>query len=254
MEIGWIIFFALLGAVIGSFLNVVIDRLPQGQSISYPPSHCNSCQKRLGTKDLIPIISYLWLKGRCRYCGAAITKRILWVEISNAALFAYLFWYFDFGGELAVAAFYGCIFLVLFVIDLERGLLLNKIIYPSAVIALLLSIFASSLEIVPSIGSAAGGGAAGLGLFLAIAIISRGGMGFGDVKMAALIGLAVGWPLVFEAILLAVIGGGLLAVALMLSRAKGRRQSIAFGPFLALGAIATLIHGEAIMDWYLALF
>jgi leader peptidase (prepilin peptidase)/N-methyltransferase len=246
--------FALLGAVVGSFLNVCIDRLPDNKSIVYPPSRCAACQKRLSARDLIPVLSYLWLRGRCRYCKAAIPKRILWVEISTTALFPILYWYYGLGAELAVVAFYFCLFLVILVIDLERHLILNKIVYPGAVIAIVFSIFLSSLEVVPGIASAAAGGGIGLGIFLLIVLLSRGGMGWGDVKMAALIGLVLGYSLVFVAILLAVISGGIIAVILLMTRVKGRKQSIAFGPFLSLSAMATLLWGANILDWYLGYF
>lgn len=250
----WLVFFALLGMVVGSFLNVLIDRLPEGKSILRPGSHCEACGRHLAVRDLVPVFSYLWLKGRCRSCKAAIPRRLPLVEAGAGALFAFLLWHYGFSAELGIALFYGCLFLVVAVIDLERGLILNKLIYPGMVVALILSLALSDLDIVPSIGSAAGGGGLGLGLFLAIVIVSRGGMGFGDVKMAALIGLVVGLPPVLVAIFLAIIAGGLVAVALLLTRKRGRRQAIPFGPYLALSAIITLLYGSGIFDWYLNLF
>jgi leader peptidase (prepilin peptidase)/N-methyltransferase len=251
MEAVWMIALALLGIAVGSFLNVCIDRLPKNQSLITPPSHCSSCQKRLSLADLIPVFSYLWLRGRCRYCQAPIPIRILWVEIATGAVFAFLYWHYGFSGELAVAVFYFCLFIVLLVIDLEQHILPNKLVYPGAVVALILSVFLSRLEIVPSIASAAAGGGIGLGIFMAIVVFSRGGMGWGDVKMAALIGMVVGYPLIFVAILLAVVSGGLVAWIMIITRARSRKQSIPFGPFLSLSAMATLLWGNAILDWYL---
>lgn len=246
--------FSLLGAAVGSFLNVCIDRLPDNKSIVYPPSRCAVCQKRLSARDLIPVLSYLWLRGRCRHCKTAIPRRILWVEISGAAMFPLLYCYYGLSAEMAVAVYYFCLFLVIFVIDLEHHLILNKIVYPGAVIAVIFSIFLSGIEVVPGIASAAAGGGIGLGVFLLIVLLSRGGMGWGDVKMAALIGLVLGYPLVFVALLLAVISGGLVATVLLISKTKGRKQSIAFGPFLSLGTIVTLLWGTNILDWYLGFF
>ena len=254
MEAIWIVVFALLGMAVGSFLNVLIDRLPAHQSPFFPPSHCPSCQRRLSAKDLTPVFSYIWLRGRCRYCQAPIPRRLLWVEVGTGALFAYLYWHYGLSPELAVATFYFCLFIVIMVIDLEHRLILNRVVYPSAVIALAISLFLSQLEVVPEIRWAATGGAIGLGLFLAIAIVSRGGMGWGDVKMVALIGLVVGFPLVFVALFLAVVSGGLVAVVLMLARAKSRQQGIPFGPFLSLGTMATLLWGNQILSWYLGFF
>ncbi len=248
------VFFALLGMTIGSFLNVCIDRLPSHQSLVFPASRCTSCQRRLSVKDLIPVFSYIWLRGRCRYCQTPIPRRLLWVEIGTGAIFAFLYWYYGLSIELGIVSFYLCLFLIILVIDFEHHLILNKVIYPSVVVALALSIFLPELDSVPSIASAAAGGAVGLGLFLLIAIVSRGGMGWGDVKMAALIGLVTGFPLIFVTILLAVILGGLVAWILILLKVKSRKQSIPFGPFLSLATMATLLWGSDILNWYLSFF
>jgi len=258
MEAILIITFFLLGMSIASFLNVCIDRLPAHQSLVYPPSHCAACNRRLAAKDLIPVLSYLWLRGRCRYCGAAIPRRILWVELGTAVLFGLACWRYEVSIELAVALFYICIFMVLMVIDWEKGLILNKIVFPaivaSIVISALFSIFLSDIEIVPFIGWAAAGGGIGLALFLLIVIVSRGGMGWGDVKLAALIGLATGFPLVFIALLIGVVLGGVVAALLLVFKIKKRKEAIPFGPFLAIAAIATLLWGNSILSWYRGLF
>jgi leader peptidase (prepilin peptidase)/N-methyltransferase len=257
-----IILFALLGLAIGSFLNVCIDRLPKNESIVLPPSHCEACQHKLAAKDNIPVFSYLRLRGRCRYCQASIPRRVFWVELATGLIFALLFWHYGLAGELGVMIFYACVFIITFVIDLEHGLILNKVVYPSMVVALLLSLLPHSwlshttwltLAIQPSIASAALGGVAGFVIFLLIAIISRGGMGWGDVKLAALIGLATGFPLVFVAVIMGAILGGIVAVALVIARRRKRRESIPFGPFLALAAMVTLLWGSNILTWYLGL-
>ena len=258
MEGIWIAAFALLGMAVGSFLNVCIDRLPAQESLVFPASHCASCRHRLSVKELIPVLSYIWLRGRCRYCNTPIPRRLLWVEVGTGVLFAYLYWHYGFSIELAVVTLYCCLFLVLMVIDLEYHILPNKLVYPGIVVALAISVAFSvlpnNLEIVPEIKSAAAGGGIGLGLFLLIIVVSRGGMGWGDVKMASLIGLVIGYPLVFVALFLAVVSGGLISWVLILTKAKSRKQSIPFGPFLSLGAIATLLWGNIILDWYTGLF
>ena len=254
MEGVWIAAFALLGVAIGSFLNVCIDRLPAHESLLFPASRCAACQKRLSVKELIPVLSYLWLRGRCRHCQAAIPRRILWVEVSSGALFAFLYWYYGLSAELAIVTFYFCLLLVILVVDLEHHLILNKIVYPGAVIALIISIFSAELEVVPGIASAAGGGGIGLAIFLLIFVVSRGGMGWGDVKMAALMGIMLGFPMVFVALFLAVVSGGLVAWVLVLIKIKSRKQGIPFGPFLSLGTMAALLWGTSILDWYLGFF
>lgn len=250
----WISVFALLGMAVGSFLNVLIDRLPARKSIVFPPSHCPSCHKRLSARDLIPVFSYLWLRGRCRYCRAPLPRRLLWVEIGSGALFAGLYGYYGISAELAVALFYICLFITLLVIDLEHHLILNIVVYPAMAVALAISAFLPHLEIVPGIASAAAGGGIGLGLFLLIAIASRGGMGWGDVKLAALIGIITGWQLVFVAIFLAVLSGGLVALVLLMLKMKSRKQGIPFGPFLSLATMVTLLWGNNILSWYLGFF
>jgi len=256
VEIVLIFLFAILGLAIGSFLNVCIDRLPRNESIVFPPSHCEGCQHKLAAKDLIPVFSYLRLRGRCRYCQASVPRRLFWVELATGLIFALLFWHYGLSAELGVMIFYACLFIVIFVIDLEQGLILNKVAYPGMVVALLLALYPwpwLNESIVMRVAYAALGGGIGFGVFLLIALASRGGMGWGDVKLAALIGLATGFPLVFLAIIMGAILGGIVAVALVIAKKRKRRQTIPFGPFLALAAMVTLLWGSNILSWYLGL-
>jgi prepilin signal peptidase PulO-like enzyme (type II secretory pathway) len=152
--------------------------------------------------------------------------------------------------------FYACLFIIIFVIDLEQGLILNKVAYPSMVVALLLALypwpwFNESMGM--RVAYSALGGAIGFVIFLLIALISRGGMGWGDVKLAALIGLATGFPHVFVAIIMGAILGGIVAVALVIAKRRKRREAIPFGPFLALAAMVTLLWGSNILSWYMGL-
>ena len=251
-----IVLFALLGLTVGSFLNLCIDRLPLGRSIISPPSHCDACQQRLKTWDLVPLFSYLWLRGRCRYCGAHIPRRLPLVELATALLFALLSWQYGLSLQLAIALIYASLFLVIFVIDLEHGLVLDNVVYPGMALAFVFSFFWPWPELVwPDIGvlSALLGGAIGFGLILIPYLISRGGMGGGDVKLAGLIGLVTGFPLVFFALFLGILGGGLVAIALLISGVKSRKEPIPFGPFLAAAAMVTLIWGPAMYQWYIGL-
>ena len=262
MEVILIIVSALFGSAIGSFLNVCIDRLPTGRSLLYPPSHCETCQHPLSPKDLIPVLSYLWLRRRCRYCHAPIPSRPFWVEVGSAFLFAFTYWHYGLSVDFAVVAFYGCLFIVLGVIDLEHELILNKIVYPVAVVALVISIFRPPPGIIdislpwPLLGMVNGviGGAIGFVFLLIPLLIYPKGMGWGDVKMAGLIGLVTGSRLVLVALLMGVILGGLVAGILLLLKIKKRKEAIPFGPFLSLATMATLIWGSGILNWYLGLF
>ena len=178
------------------------------------------------------------------------------MELATGLIFALLYWHYGLSPALGIMIFYACLFIIIFVIDLEHGLILNKVVYPSLVVALLLALLPRpwlTQWIVTGIANAAIGGAIGFALFLLIAIVSRGGMGWGDVKLAALIGLAAGFPLVFLAIIMAAILGGIVAVAMVIAKKRQRRQTIPFGPFLAVAAMITLLWGSNIMNWYLGL-
>jgi len=254
----WLALFFLLGAAVGSFINVIADRLPAGKSIISPPSHCTDCKRELSAKDLIPIFSYLWLKGRCRYCGATIPRRLLWVELGTAILFAFLYWHYGPSWELALVALYCCLFIILLLIDLKHNILPNKIVYPAVIFAIAIaalgSIFGFEPGYIASTGfrlwivDAAIGGGIGFVLLLLPALLYRGSMGWGDVKLAALIGLVIGFPLVFIAMFLAMVGGGLIAAILLLSKLKSRKDAIPFGPFLSLAAMATLFWGNNLLN------
>jgi len=153
--------------------------------------------------------------------------------------------------------FYTSLLIIIFVVDLEQGLILNKVVYPGMAAALLFALFLSqpwlTRWIVPGIANAAIGGGIGFVIFLLLAIISRGGMGWGDVKLAALIGLATGFPLVFVALIMGAILGGVVAIVLLVAKKKKRKETIPFGPFLSLAALITLLWGSNILNWYVAL-
>ncbi len=242
-----ILVFTLLGLFVGSFLNVCIDRLPRGQSIIHPRSHCAACNRELGTLDLLPIFSYLWLRGRCRYCRARIPLRLPIVEGVTGLLFALLYWKFGLGLELGISLIYVSLLTAIFVIDLENQLVLDKVTYPAMVLALAFSFFWPGLGVVSSLI----GGAIGLAAMALPFIIYRRGMGLGDVKLGALVGLMTGFPLVFVAILLSWIGGGLVAAILLAFKIKKLKDPIPSATFLATSAMVTLLWGQAIWQWYL---
>ncbi|MBI2304227.1 MAG: prepilin peptidase [Chloroflexi bacterium] len=242
----WLLILFLTGASVGSFLNVVIDRLPRGQSLFTPPSHCDACGQRLRPWELVPILSYLWLRGRCRHCQAALPWRMVAVEAANGLLFPLLWLMYGPRLQLPIALVYSDLFLVIFVMDLEQQLILNRIVYPSLALAILLSPLWPGLGPVRS----AAGGISFFVIMLVPFLIYRGGMGAGDVKLAALVGLVTGFPLVLVAAFVSFILGGLVAAFLLLTRLRGRREAIPFGPFLTLGAMFTLVWGEAALQWY----
>jgi len=267
MEVALIVVFALFGTAVGSFLNVCIDRLPVGKSVLYPPSHCDTCQHRLAPKDLAPVFSYLWLRRRCRYCQAPISFRPFWVELGTGFLFAFICWHSGLSVEFAVIAFYGSLFLIFGVIDLEHQLILDKIVYPAAAVALIIDVFLPPPGIVdfslpwPWLGIVNGlmGYAIGFVFFLVIYLITlfiykQEGIGFGDVKLAGLIGLVTGSRLVLVALLMGIILGGLVGIIFLMLKIKKRKEPIPFGSFLSIATIVTLLWGSAMLNWYLGLF
>jgi leader peptidase (prepilin peptidase) / N-methyltransferase len=260
MEIYLTVILAIMGAAFGSFVNVVVDRLPEGRSLLTPPSHCDACHRRLSALDLVPIFSYLFLRGRCRYCGASIPVQVLLVELGCAVWTAFLFWHIGLSWDLAIIIMYSYLYIAIALIDLRHQLILNKMVFPMLLVALAISPFFIKNELPhPNIVSwgavnALIGAAVGFVILLLPALISRGGMGFGDVKMAALIGLTTGFPEVLVAILGGIILGGLVAIVLLVFKIKKRKEVIPFGPFLSLASIITLVWGNQIFDAWMGLF
>jgi leader peptidase (prepilin peptidase) / N-methyltransferase len=259
--------FTIIGLAVGSFLNVCIDRLPLHKSIVSPPSHCDACGRRLSLADLVPLLSYLSLRGRCRYCGARIPLRVPLVEILTGVVFFLSFWYFGLTARFGVTAFWCCVFIVVMFIDWEHKLILNRVTCPAAVLALALLacdslspglLLPGGLTFLPAdkpaILSGAIGGAAGFAFFLLVFLITPRGLGMGDVKLAGLIGLVTGWPMVIVALLIGILLGGVLAIVLLTLRLKGRKDPIPYGTILAIGPIITLFWGTDIFRWYEGLF
>jgi len=243
--------FALTGLSVGSFLNLCIDRLPLRQSIINPPSHCPACQQKIAAFDLVPFFNYLWLRGQCRYCHAHIPIRLPIVELVTGLLFAFLYWEFGLNSQLGMSLVYASLLIVIFVIDLEHQLILNRVVYPGIVVAFAFSFLWPELgwhEL--GVVSSLIGGAIGFMLMLLPLIVYPQGMGEGDVKLALMVGLMTGFPEVFIALLLSILAGGLVAALLLILRVKKRTEPIPFGPFLATTAMVTLLWGEEIYQRY----
>lgn len=243
-----LLFYAALGLAIGSFLNLCIDRLPAGRSLLAPRSHCEGCGRTLAPVDLVPVISYLALRGRCRGCGTHIPLRVLLVELATGASFAALWWWFGPGVPLLAASCFASLCILVAVIDLEHRLVLNRVIYPALLAGPLLAIALGT-----SLADSLLGGVAGGLLLLAPYLLYRAGMGGGDVKLAAFIGLVSGFPAVIVALFIAFVAGGLSSGALLLAGVRSRKDPVPFAPFLLAGGAAALLYGAPIISWYLAL-
>jgi leader peptidase (prepilin peptidase)/N-methyltransferase len=244
---------ALFGAVVGSFLNVCIHRLPLGKSIMWPGSSCPHCGRALSWFENIPIAGYLVLGGRCRTCHVRIGVQYAIVEALTAAMFGLAWWYYGPSALLASRLTLGCALIVLFAIDLEHHLLPNAITLPGIVIGFLFSLVTEPGWIASLIGIAVGGG-----VLFAIAeayyrVRHEEGLGMGDVKMLAMVGAFIGWKLTLLTLLMASFSGTIIGVFLIVSRRGGMKYALPFGTFLALGAAVAATVGSTILDWYLGL-
>ncbi len=238
----------VLGTVLGSFMNVVIYRLPRGQSLVRPGSRCPHCQTPIAPWDNIPLLSFAVLRSRCRVCRAAIGWRYPLVEAAAGLLLAGLWVRFAPAGAwvpLVAGTIFSLMLLAVFVIDLDHQIVPNAITYPGLAAGLLLAI--PQERLVASLLAAVGAGA----FFLLVAVISRGGMGGGDIKLAAMMGAFLGWPAIAVALLLAFTIGAAAGVLLMATRKRSRKDPIPFGPSLAVGGMIALFAAEAVLRWYL---
>lgn len=249
-------FAGLLGAAVGSFGNVVVHRVPLGMSLADPPSACPACGTPITPRDNVPVVSYLLLRGRCRACGERISVRYPLVEAGVTALWVISVLRFE---ELEVAAFVALASTVLglvALIDLEHRRIPNVIVLPATVAALVwvFGVAAAGRDWGLLIRAAACG-AGFFAVLLVIALVS-GGMGFGDVKLAGFIGVVTGRFGIGMAVAGALGGflaGGIFAVALLATRRSGRKDTLAFGPWMAVGCVVVLFVGEGPVRAWLGL-
>lgn len=233
--------------MVGSFLNVCSYRLPRGMSVVFPPSHCPQCGQRLSPKELIPVLSYFWQRGRCRHCRGKISKRYPVSELVTAGLFTLLYFYFGLTPLLLKYLFLTSVLTVVAFTDLEAYLVPNGVLLVALLGGIVLNFWARDLTLF----SALLGLALSFGFFAFLALVSRGGMGGGDAKLAGVIGFFLGWPLAAVAVFLACLFAGLLGIFLLSLKLKGRKDRLPFAPFLAAGALVTIVWGEALLAWYL---
>jgi leader peptidase (prepilin peptidase)/N-methyltransferase len=232
-----LVFAVLLGTIVGSFLNVCIDRLPRGASLSSPPSQCEACGRRLSPLELIPVLSYTALRGRCRTCGARFPARVVAVEAGTGLAFLLVFEQFGLSLQAGLAIAYTCLLIVIGVIDLEHHRVLNGLTYPAIALAL------AAAAVTPGRGllSLLLGGLIGGGALLLLALVSPRAMGFGDVKLSFLVGL-----------FLAFVVGGLVSLGQLAAGKVRRGDAVAFGPYLALAGFAALLYGDRLLTWWLS--
>ena len=254
MPLSIVLAFALAGLLVGSFLNVCIYRLPRRESIVWPGSRCTACNRRLAWFDNVPVVSWAALRGRCRTCGASISPMYPLVELTTAVVWAGGVSVYGPSALLAVRLAFACALIVLFAIDLRHRILPNVITLPGIAAG-----FVASWFLPPGWTSSLMGIAGGGGILLAIAeayyrVRGQEGLGMGDVKMLAMIGAFLGWPLMVLTLVLASFAGSIVGVALVASGRGGMQAALPFGTFLALGALVAAVAGDPFLAWYLAFY
>jgi len=250
----------VIGLVVGSFVNVLIDRLGVDKSIVFPASHCDRCKKRLLWYDLIPVVSFILLGGRCRFCRSPISWQYPLVELITGILFIFVFFELGIGNqELGIINFVSLLYqfflvsslIVVFFADLKYGIIPDKITYPAIAVSVVYLVFSNSstsgesLRATPEVFNALFAAAGAFLFFLAIFLLTRGrGMGFGDVKLSFLLGLVFGFPKIVAVLYIAFLTGAGFSIILMLLLKKKPKDAIAFGPFLVLGALTVLFFWD----------
>jgi leader peptidase (prepilin peptidase) / N-methyltransferase len=261
-QLSFSLFFFVFGAVIGSFLNVCIVRIPHGTSVIQPSSHCPTCKNAIRFYDNVQLISYFFLLGRCRSCGARISPRYVVVELLMALLAVALYREFGLGLAFIAAFVFVASLIVISFIDLEVRIVPDVISLPGIVVGLLFSVIGRYLiqdpsELIPSPLSALIGILLGGGFLLALAWAYEAftgveGMGGGDIKLLAMIGAFLGWPSIPVTLFLSSLGGSVIGLTAMMIKGVGRKYALPFAPFLCLGALLYVFFGRQLIDFYLS--
>lgn len=249
MDIVYTAFFFVLGLAMGSFYHVAGMRVPLNESIVRPGSSCKSCNRRLTAIDLVPVLSYLWLGGKCRTCKAKISSRYMWMELLTGGLFAYAYGMAGCSLELATALLFVSLIITITVSDLVYMLIPNKIL----LFFLPLLALGRILSPLDPWWDSLLGAVCGAGLLWLIAVASKGGMGGGDIKLFFLIGLVLGTGKTLLTLFIAAIIGLLLGAIVLRIRKQGHKTPIPFGPFIGFAALICYFYGDFMIDWYLNL-
>jgi leader peptidase (prepilin peptidase) / N-methyltransferase len=247
---GMLVVVGLFGLALGSFLNVVIARVPAGRSLVYPGSACPGCSAPLAWYDNIPVLSFVALRGRCRACGMRIAWRYPIVEAITAAVLVLAYAALGPSAEFLIACVLLPALIVMTAIDLQHQMIPDAITLPGIPIGLLINLATGRMSWVDSgIGILVGGG-----LFFVIIVASRGGMGGGDLKLGAMLGAFLGWKALLFGLFVAIVLGGAIGIVLLLTGRRGRKDPIPFGPFLAAGGAMALFWGERAFSWWMGGF
>jgi leader peptidase (prepilin peptidase)/N-methyltransferase len=250
------LFVFITGLIFGSFFNVCIFRIQKGESISYPPSHCTNCNNRLNWYDLVPALSYVFLKGQCRYCGEKISLRYPAIELITGILF-YLV-YFKYGITILTIKFivFISILIIIGMIDFDT----TDVYFSTTVTGMILGLgsiiaegYLKNAIITYVLGGVLGGGLIALIIIGSKIILGTEGMGWGDAEICLVCGLFLGLKLIIVMLLVSFVLGGIIGVALIAMKIKSRQDCIPFGPFIVLAAIFTVFFGQGIVSWYFSM-
>jgi len=250
MEILVSLYLFLFGIVFGSFYNVVGLRVPVKESIISPPSHCPNCGRQLTAIDLVPVFSYIFLRGKCRTCGAKISPIYLMTELVTGLLFVWSYHQLGLSIELIVALFFFSLLLIIVVSDLQYMLIPDKVLL-FFLPFLLVGRIVSPLE---PWWDALLGAIIGFAILYLIAVISKGGMGGGDIKLFFLIGLVLGTVKTLLTLFVASVIGMIIGIIVLKVRKQGRKTPVPFGPSIAIASCIVYFYGDSIIDWYWNLF
>ncbi|MFD1927294.1 prepilin peptidase [Sporosarcina siberiensis] len=250
MEYMYILMFFLYGIVFGSFFNVVGLRVPKKESIVSPPSHCTVCSRNLGVLDLVPVFSYVFLRGKCRKCKTEISFIYPSMEFLTGVLFAFSYYMLGFSMELIVALLFISLLIIITVSDIAYMLIPDKVLLPFAVVLLGLRLL---VPLSPWWDSLLGA-VIGFGVLYLIAVVSKGGMGGGDIKLFFVIGLVLGTLNTLLTLFLAALIGSIIGLIILKRSGKGRKTPVPFGPSIAIAAVIAYFWGADFVAWYGNLF
>lgn len=238
----------IYGLLIGSFLNLCIYRIPRGESVIFPPSHCGFCKHRLNLKDLIPVLSYLTLRGRCRYCKLKISPRYLIMEIFTAMIFLSIYLKYGVGFQFFKYILLSCFMIVIGLIDFDTQDVYTVTTYSGIVIGIVFTVLGKLFYGYNPVDNVIGM-LVSLTIFFCIYFF-LGGMGAGDIEMAVLGGIFLGFKLTILMIFLAITLGGIIALGLIISKKASKGNYIAFGPYLAFSSFIVILAGDLITKMY----
>lgn len=250
MDMAYTILIFVIGVVFGSFFNVVGLRVPKKESIVFPPSHCTTCHRQLTVIDLVSVLSYLILGGKCRSCGQKISWIYPLTELLTGGLFAFSYWQLGFSHEFVVALLFISLLIIIVVSDFVFMLIPNKVLlffFPLLTLGRVMS------PLTPWWDSIVGA-VVGFSILYGIAVVSRGGMGGGDIKLFFLLGLVLGTLNTLLTLLIAAVIGMVVGILMLKVRQQGRKMAIPFGPSIALAAVVVYFYGNVLINWYVALW